>query len=76
MLCDKCNTDWCYMCGKAEKDLDKEDPNANIYSHNANWSDHVESRCPMYLTEIQDYDKNWKDNEEECLNRFHRIKTI
>ena len=36
MICDSCDTTWCYFCGKAEKDCDR-DGNENIYSHNTDF---------------------------------------
>lgn len=64
------------MCGLPEDLLDKANPDANIYSHNEEWYNNLGKRCPMYLTEIHDVDKDWSENEDECLARFHRIKTI
>jgi hypothetical protein len=30
----------------------------------------------MYFNEIHDLDERWSRDDQECLNRFHRLKTI
>lgn len=76
MTCPTCFQVWCYFCGKPVEDCDKASGGANnIFDHNHNW-DTNPKRCPMYFTQIQDIDQRWADNEEGCLNRFHRIRTL
>ena len=75
MTCDNCNTVWCYFCGLAEEDLDKEDENGSIYSHNVNWAEN-EERCPMYLTEIGQVDDRWETNcDQTAKTFFHKLLT-
>lgn len=76
MTCPECNQIWCYFCGLKVEDADKEDDgNNNIYSHNVDWSSNVK-RCPMYFTQIADIDDDWPEQEEECMVKFHRFKTL
>ena len=30
----------------------------------------------MYLTLVNDIDKRWPDNDKECINFFHKLKTL
>jgi hypothetical protein len=69
MKCIKCDTDWCYICGLKEADLDKENGDS-IYQHNELWHEN-EARCPMYLTAINQLDKRWPLDDDECLEFFH-----
>ena len=32
--------------------------------------------CPMYLTAIEEVDQSWSENEYECLEKFHRIRSL
>ena len=71
MTCAKCETNWCYVCGQKESDLDQ----ACLSSHNELWQSNSQ-RCPIYLHYIRKIDKRWSRSSEECLDYFHRIKTI
>ncbi|CAI2374520.1 unnamed protein product [Moneuplotes crassus] len=75
MICDNCNTVWCYFCGKKESDLDKSDPNGNIFKHNEDWEIN-DKRCPMYLTQIGQIDDRWScDSDKEAKAFFHKLLT-
>lgn len=75
MTCDKCQTVWCYFCGLDQVHADKEGGADNIYQHNRKWYS-TEGRCPMYLTEISQVDDRWPEEDEECLEFFHRKRAI
>ncbi|CAF0939166.1 unnamed protein product [Rotaria sordida] len=76
MTCPTCSQIWCYFCGKPVEKCDKARNGKNtIYDHNQNW-DSNPNRCPMYFTQIQDIDKRWGDNEEDCVIMFHRIRSL
>lgn len=76
MTCPRCSQIWCYFCGKKYEDLDRaKDSDNGIFDHNHNW-EHTSRRCPMYLTQIQDVDNRWTDNEFGCLAMFHRIRSL
>ncbi|CAF4019977.1 unnamed protein product [Rotaria sp. Silwood1] len=70
MACPTCAQLWCYFCGKKVEDGTDEK-----YAHNVDWNCNP-NRCPMYLRQIADVDDRWPDNEEDCLVRFHRIRTL
>ncbi|CAF2811997.1 unnamed protein product [Rotaria sp. Silwood2] len=76
MTCQKCSQVWCYFCGKRLEDCNRATGGTNgIIDHNHNW--HINpNRCPMYFTQIQDFDTRWPNNEIDCLNMFHRIRTL
>lgn len=83
---------WCYVCGLNVDACDKAprvgaagaEP---IYGHNQDW-DTNPRRCPMYLHQISDVDEEWPDGDQyeedgedvsidvECLERFHRHRTL
>ena len=47
-----------------------------MYQHNTDW-DTNEKRCPMYLTNIAEIDDRYNENDDnECLEVFHNIKTL
>ncbi|CAF3478221.1 unnamed protein product [Rotaria sp. Silwood2] len=82
MTCPDCQTVWCYFCGLAESACDKSEDDddldetaAAIYRHNTDWEINPQ-RCPMYLTALQDIDKSWSNDEHECLEKFHRIRSL
>jgi hypothetical protein len=74
MTCPKCATKWCYFCGKDEKVLVDVQSGQTIYTHNEGWQ-YFPQACPMYFTEIEEFDDRWPLDEEECLDRFHGILT-
>ncbi|KAJ1477551.1 hypothetical protein T484DRAFT_1820924 [Baffinella frigidus] len=82
MSCPSCQTAWCYFCGLAVADCDQDEGarvrsgrDHDIYAHNANWEE-LESRCPMYLTQIVDVDERWPSDDEECMDFLHRLRTL
>ncbi|CAF1187101.1 unnamed protein product [Rotaria sordida] len=76
MACPTCAQLWCYFCGKKVEDCDKVRGGTNgIYDHNVDWNCNP-NRCPMYLRQIAGVDDRWSNNEEDCLVRFHRIRTL
>ena len=77
MTCPTCTQVWCYFCGKTVQDCDKHrgEKDNGIYDHNVHW-DTNPNRCPMYFTQIQDIDRRWPDNDEECMVKFHRIRSL
>jgi hypothetical protein len=68
MKCTSCETEFCYVCGVADENLDKNlqdlkrgvEPSIN--RHNTNWRCN-ELRCPMFLTEIGEVDERWPTDE-------------
>lgn len=56
MICEKCEAEWCYFCGKEDDDL-KWDQNS-FYSHFEKWQKDKE-KCPMYLFDINRYTREW-----------------
>lgn len=68
MTCPKCQSVWCYVCGQKFG-------YGIIYNHNEDW-EIKEDRCPMYLTEIGEIDNRWPSNDQDCLDRFHRYRTL
>jgi hypothetical protein len=76
ITCLKCQCVYCYVCGLAEADCDKEDPHEDIHSHNEDWATN-EKRCPMNLVEIGEVDDRWSlEDDSECLARMCRYKTL
>ncbi|CAF1012920.1 unnamed protein product [Didymodactylos carnosus] len=75
--CPSCQTSWCYFCGLKEVDCDKAQTGkeSSIYDHNVDWDSNPE-RCPMYLTAIQDIDPSWPEDEDQCLEHFHRLRSL
>lgn len=74
MTCSKCQTKWCYFCGLSENDCDKDNGGVSIYDHNIGWQ-YNDKRCPMYFTEIFEFDDRWPEDEEMCLEKFHDLLT-
>ncbi len=75
MQCSNCGQSWCYFCGRKEEDCPKDDPNGNIFSHNADWPRHLGARCPMYLSELSNR-HSWPVDEDACLTLFHRLRAL
>jgi len=92
MTCVKCHTQWCYCCGLSVDDADKSrererrgggDP--SLFEHNKHFEINSK-RCPMYLSQIGQVDEDWPthdDNEEntadleaDCLEMFHKHRTL
>eukprot|EP00287_Rhodomonas_sp_CCMP768_P009394 CAMPEP_0196736448 /NCGR_PEP_ID=MMETSP1091-20130531/14510_1 /TAXON_ID=302021 /ORGANISM="Rhodomonas sp., Strain CCMP768" /LENGTH=320 /DNA_ID=CAMNT_0042080187 /DNA_START=52 /DNA_END=1014 /DNA_ORIENTATION=- len=86
MTCDGCGLLWCYFCGKPISECDQasdgevaewamEGQAANMqpeYRHNLNWFTNGR-RCPMYLTEIHEADPSWPEDDDQCLDKYHRL---
>jgi hypothetical protein len=76
MVCERCNFTWCYLCGmKEEECLVDDDADQTLSAHNTDWQEH-EGRCPMNLTSIHELDNRWPEDDRDCLEYFHRYKTL
>ncbi|CAM9984107.1 unnamed protein product, partial [Heterosigma akashiwo] len=80
MTCASCSQRWCYFCGLREEDADCDAEalrkgSERIYAHNVNWETNP-SRCPMYLVDIHQIDDWWPENDEACLNLFHKQRAV
>ena len=76
MTCPACSQLWCYFCGKKVEDCDKARNGANgIYDHNLQWETNPQ-RCPMYFIQLNDIDKRWEVDEDQCLAFFHRLRLL
>jgi hypothetical protein len=47
----------------------------SLTAHNHDWAEH-EGRCPMSLVSIHELDARWPDNDQDCLEYFHRYRTL
>jgi len=83
MICVKCKTEYCYICGLRRAECDKEKgkdefgdnyQQDSIMPHHVNWKKNTK-RCPMYLNEISQVDKRWPDCSEACVAFLHQLKT-
>jgi hypothetical protein len=76
MTCERCQLTWCYLCGMKEEECLVEDGiEPNFSSHNQDWDQH-EGRCPMNLVSIHELDARWPQNDRDCLEYFHRYRTL
>lgn len=79
MTCERCGTRWCYLCGTKEEecfvDDNDDDDDHSFAEHNQDWYE-KQGRCPMFLISIQELDDRWPDNDDDCLEYFHRFKTL
>ena len=76
MVCQRCGSSWCYLCGmKEEECLVDDDADQTLYAHNHDWDQH-EGRCPMSLISISELDDRWPDTDQDCLEYFHRFRTL
>ncbi|CAF1219202.1 unnamed protein product [Adineta steineri] len=76
MVCERCQLTWCYLCGmKEEECLVDEYADQNLSAHNQDWEQH-EGRCPMSLVSINDVDNRWPQDDQDCLEYFHRYRTL
>lgn len=76
MVCERCHRPWCYLCGMKEEECSVI-PGAqpSLSAHNEDW--HLsENRCPMSLSNIHQLDKRWPEDEGDCLEYFHRYRTL
>ena len=60
------------MCGEGSTRLGVYD----LYEeHNEGW-EVDNTKCPMYLNEIHPVDDRWSCEDVECMDMFHRKRTI
>lgn len=74
ILCNNCRTEWCYVWGKALKDLDIDPTMSGISGHNNDWNTNPK-RCPMYLFQIHEIDKRYSQNDYQCKMFLHKLIT-
>jgi hypothetical protein len=76
MVCQRCGLTWCYLCGMKEDEcLVDDDAEPSLSAHNQDWEKH-EGRCPMSLVSIHELDDRWPQVDRDCLEYFHRYKTL
>ncbi len=76
MVCERCELTWCYLCGMKEHECKvEENTEPSLSAHNQNWRSN-EDRCPMSLIEIHEIDNRWPENDRDCLEYFHRYRTL
>ena len=76
IVCERCQLSWCYLCGmKEEECLVGDDAEQTLSAHNQDWEKH-EGRCPMSLTSIHELDERWPEDDQDCLEYFHRYRTL
>ena len=77
MTCPTCSQLWCYFCGQKVEDCDKRENGTNgIFDHNTDWNTN-RNRCPMYLTQIAEFDQRWPEEDENlCLMIYHRNRSL
>ena len=74
----ECKTEYCYVWGKSEDEVDfeknlKENQDPNILArHNVNWIINSK-RCPLYFESIYKLDNRWPSTAEESNEFFHRL---
>ena len=79
MTCIGCQTVWCYVCGldTASDECSKANRSDQSpeYAHNVNWHSRP-GRCPMYLSEINQVDATYPEEDEAALHVLHRQKAL
>lgn len=76
MVCERCGLSWCYLCGmKEEECLVDDNVEPTLTAHNNNW-ENQEGRCPMSLVSIHELDERWPQDDRDCLEYFHRYRTL
>ncbi|CAF1104668.1 unnamed protein product [Rotaria sordida] len=76
MVCERCGLSWCYLCGmKEEECLVDDNVEPTFSAHNQDWEQH-EGRCPMSLVSIHELDERWPQDDQDCLEYFHRYRTL
>jgi hypothetical protein len=76
MVCQRCRRPWCYLCGMKENECQVGDGiEASLSAHNTDWESN-EGRCPMSLVSIRELDSRWPENDRDCLEYFHRYRTL
>lgn len=59
-----CAVNWCYFCQKVLP--------PNMFDHNSDW--HTRSECcPLFLEELHDFDSNWPEDQDGCMQKLHRL---
>ena len=76
MVCERCQVSWCYFCGMKEEECPVDDcSDQSLSAHNERW-ERYEERCPMHLENICQVDGRWPYTDQDCLEYFHRYRTI
>jgi len=76
MVCERCGRTWCYLCGMKENEcLVGDDVVPSLSAHNEGWESN-EGRCPMSLISIRELDIRWPEDDRDCLEYFHRYRTL
>ena len=76
IVCQRCRKSWCYFCGLKEHECPvPENVQPSLSAHNLEWESN-ERRCPMALVSVQELDPRWPDNDRDCLEYFHRYRTL
>ena len=76
MVCQRCQRPWCYLCGMKEEECTVDtNVQPSLSAHNENWYTN-EKRCPMSLADIHYLDKRWPEDDQGCLEHFHRYRTL
>ena len=76
MGCERCGHVWCYLCGMKENECKvRDDVEPSLSAHNEGWESN-EERCAMNLISIHALDKRWPEIERDCLEYFHRYRTL
>ena len=76
MVCERCGLSWCYLCGMKEVEcLVGGGAVPSLSAHNEDWAFN-KGRCPMSLVSIHELDIRWPENDRECLEYFHRYRTL
>ena len=76
MVCERCRRAWCYFCGRKDYECKVDDDvEPSLSAHNTNWESNGD-RCPMSLQSIQEVDDQWPTDDPDCLEYFHRYRTL
>jgi hypothetical protein len=60
---------------KEEECLVDDDADQTLAAHNQDWGQHA-GRCPMSLDSIHEIDDRWPQIDRDCLEYFHRYRTL
>ena len=73
--CNKCNMNFCYVCGGHEEVVDKSNVQGStqIYRHNRDWET-MATRCPMYLKDFHTKISEWPKDEAKATAEFYDYK--
>ena len=76
IVCQRCEQPWCYLCGLKEHEcVVGENVEPSLSAHNEDWQSN-KNRCPMYLYNIHELDVQWPERDCDCLEHFHRHRTL